>query len=138
MGWGKVKFSTADQWFSKAVRLSNDYVCERCGMVGGPSKDEKQLQNCHIIGRRNNATRFSTWNTLCMCVNCHRYTGENVNEFKAWIVETFGQGRIDKIDFLARGILKPTKMNLKMVSDHYRKEFNRMTKSGDRNLKSWN
>ncbi len=138
MGWGKVKFSTADNWMSKAVRLSKNYTCERCGLHGGPTADEKQLQNCHIIGRRNNATRFSVANTMCLCVNCHRHTGENVNEHKRWIAEKYGQARLDKIDHLARGILKPTKENLKLISDHYRLEYNRMAKTGDRDLRSWN
>ncbi len=138
MAWGGIKITSADRWFSKAVRLSNDWTCERCGMKGGPTRDDKMLQNCHIIGRRNNATRFSAWNTVCLCINCHRHTGENVREFKAWVAKKYGQSRIDKIDFLARGILKPSKENLKMISDHYRNEFNRMTETGDRTLKSWN
>ena len=138
MAWGGIKTTTADMWFSKAVRLSQNYTCERCGMVGGPSKDERQLQNCHIITRRNNATRFSVHNTLCLCVACHRYTGDNVNEHKRWIGEKFGQARIDKIDLLARGILKPTKFNLKQIAKHYREEHKRMEKTGDRDLRSWN
>ena len=123
---------------SKAVRLSQNYTCERCGLKGGPSKDESQLQNCHIITRAFNSTRYSTANTLCMCVNCHRYTGDNVREHKVWVAEKYGQGRIDRIDFLARGILKPTKFNLKLISDHYRLEHHRMGKTGDRDLQSWN
>ncbi len=138
MAWGGIKISAADRWFSKAVRLSHNYTCERCGRVGGPTKDDYRMQNCHIIGRRNNAVRFSTANTLCMCILCHDDTGDNVREFKAWIAEKYGQQRIDRIDFLARGILKPTKFNLKQVSDHYRKEFKRMESTGDRDLESWN
>lgn len=138
MGWGGIRVTTADKWFSKAVRLSKDYTCERCHRVGGPTKDDYQMQNCHIIGRRNNATRYSTWNVLCMCVTCHQKTSENPNDFKEWLVKYLGQEHLDRNELTARGILKPTKPNLKMISDHYRKQYNHMVKTGERELESWN
>lgn len=138
MAWGAIKRTTADDWFSKCIRLAQDYRCERCTTQGGPTAADVQMQCCHIIGRRNQATRYSVWNALCMCVNCHRETGENVRDFKVWVANKFGQGRIDRIEINARGILKPTKQNLKMISDHYRLEFHRMTKTGARDLQTWN
>ena len=73
-----------------------------------------------------------------MCPMCHKTTGENIALHEQWVIDTFGQARMDKIHFTARGILKPTKDNLKMISDHYRLEYHRMVKTGDRNLESWN
>jgi hypothetical protein len=138
MAWGKIKINTADQWFSKAVRLSHDYTCERCGRVGGPTADDYQMQNCHIIGRRNNSTRFAVCNTICMCVLCHRETGDNIDTHNQWIIDTYGQARMDRIHLTARGILRPTKANLKVISDHYRNEHHRMQANGDRDLETWN
>jgi len=138
MSWHKVTIKTPDMWFSKALRLSKDYTCERCGLVGGPTAEHNQTQNCHILGRRNQATRYSVTNCLCMCAVCHRKTGENIKDHEKWVIEKYGQARMDRIHLTARGVLKPTKINLKLISDHYRLEFHRMTKTGARDLQSWN
>ena len=137
MAWGGIKTTSADRHFSKCIRLAQEWRCELCGKQCGPTIDDYRLECAHIRSRARHSTRFLTANALALCTTCHRNTGDNVREHEEWVVDNFGQARIDLIDFKARGILKPTKQNLKMVSDHYRLEFNRMTKTGSRDLVSW-
>lgn len=139
MASGAIKRTAADDWFSKCIRLAQDYRCERCGRQGGPTIDDFQMHLCHIKGREVKVTRFAASNALCMCPDCHRATDEmGKRAFKQWVAQKYGQARIDRIEITARGILKPTKQNLKMISDHYRAEFRRMTKTGARDLQTWN
>lgn len=37
-----------------------------------------------------------------------------------------------------RGILKNNAINRKLISDHYRKEYRRMTATGETTFESWN
>ena len=131
MAWGGIKVTEADRWFSKAVRLSKNNTCEMCGIQG-------DMQCCHIFGRRDKAVRYSTLNVICGCVNCHRKTGENPVDFHEWIKVKFGQKRIDMLHLKRRGYLKATPEVRRMISKHYRDEYNRMMETGDRKLASWN
>lgn len=126
---GGIKRTQADVWFSKAVRLANDNTCVRCRR---PS-----TELAHIKGRRNHSTRYAVVNGLCFCHSCHRWSEENSIDFIDWLNAVY-PGRKDLIQFKARGILKNTEYNRKLISKHYRVEYRRMDETGARNLESWN
>ena len=125
-----VKRSTADIWFSKAVRLRDDSTCQSCKKLGSDC--------AHIVGRRNNSTRYCAENCLCLCRACHNMYGENPLDFMALISSLYGHDRADYLMVKKRGILKNNDETKKQVSDHYRLEYHRMNKSGDRDLRSFN
>ena len=125
-----VKRSTADQWFSKAIRLRDNDTCQCCGLAGGDS--------AHIVGRRVKATRWSAINALCLCRSCHNTLGEHPLDFAALITRLYGPEREDVLTFKRRGILKDNAETQKKISDHYRLEYNRMRDTGDRDLESYN
>lgn len=131
MGWsrGGIKRTAADEWFSKAVRLAQDHICERCYKAAN--------QVAHVKGRRCNATRYSVDNALAFCNDCHRWQESEPLEFNDWFESRF-PGRKDRIYLKARGTLKNNADTRKLVSAHYRAEYRRMEATGDRRLESWN
>ena len=125
-----VKKSRADHWFSRAVRLRDEHLCQNCGKLG--------TDCAHIYGRRTKVTRWCALNALCLCRACHNWFGENPLEFGALIRRLYGDEREDVLMFKKRGILKDNDDTKKRVSDHYRLEYHRMNNSGDRDLASFN
>ncbi len=125
-----VKKSTADTWFSKAVRLRDEHLCQACGKLGTDA--------AHIFGRRAKSVRWCSLNALCLCRTCHNDFGENPMEFSALIRRLYGEAREDVLMVKKRGILKDNDETKKLVSDHYRLEYHRMNNSGARDLESFN
>jgi hypothetical protein len=125
-----VKRSTADQWFSKAVRLRDNHHCQECGKLG--------TDCAHIYGRRSKVVRWCSLNAVTLCRTCHNGYGENPLAFAALIRRLYGPEREDILMVKKRGILKDTAETQKLVSDHYRLEWHRMNNSGDRDLASFN
>lgn len=126
---GGIKRTAADKWFSLAVRLSCDNLCQRC--------QRPATELAHIKGRRVYATRWAVDNGLSFCHGCHKWSEENPIDFVGWLDVKF-PGRKERIQLKARGILKNNEMNRKLISTHYREEFRRMERTGERNLESWN
>lgn len=125
---GAIKRTEADKWFSKAVRLSHDDLCERCRRPA--------TELAHIKGRRDTSTRYLVCNGLSFCHSCHKWSEENPLDFVDWL-EVAYPGRKLKIQIAAQGTLKNTAFNRKLISKHYRDEYRRMQETGDRDLKSW-
>lgn len=124
-----IKTTAADKWFSKALRQAFP-ICEMCGW-------RESTQLCHIKGRRTNATRYAVDNALAGCFKCHQWMGENPLDFGTWLDSTH-PGRRDRIDLKARGILKNTAENRKLVAAHYRSEYHLLMEDPGHTLESWN
>ena len=125
-----VKKSRADIWFSKAVRLRDEHLCQACGALG--------TDCAHIVGRRVKVTRWSAFNALTLCRRCHNHFGEHPLDFIELIRLLYGPDRSDLLKVKKRGILKDNDENRKLVSDHYRLEYHRMNNTGNRDLESFN
>lgn len=100
MSWGKIKLDPADVLFSKFIRL-RDKRCQRCLKPGNGSLGIEGLQASHFQGRRKEATRFHEDNVCALCVNCHRYLGENPAEHYQFQVKRLGQALVDRIVILS-------------------------------------
>ena len=64
-------------------------------------------------------------------------TGQHPLDFMDWI-DCEWPGRKQMLQIKKRGILKNNASNRKLISDHYRKEFNRMVKEDDTSFEGWN
>ena len=105
MAWGNVKLDPADVLFSRWIRL-RDTRCQRCFKPGYGPLGIDGLQASHFQGRRKESTRFHEDNVCALCVNCHRYLGENPAEHYAFQVKRLGQELVDKIVLLSNTTLK--------------------------------
>lgn len=129
-----IKIWAADKHFGAVVKALAGNQCEHCG-VG----DEKQLQCCHLIGRRSASTRWYLPNAVCMCSNCHREMGEHPKLFTQWIEERWpGRWQLCYDKHNAPGLpAKNTGAHRDRVSAHYREQLKRLTAEPDFEVQSW-
>lgn len=129
-GTGGIKIWTADKWFSKCIRHAADYICQRCR--------QKDATDCaHIYTRRKIATRWCKDNALALCRGCHQHFEENPLDM-ADFIDALDSGRRERLRLLLRSYVKNNEQTRKIVSDHYRKEYNRMVAEDDNDFASWN
>ena len=126
-----IKRSSADHWFSMAIRTAQKFTCEHCSRTDG------RMECAHIVGRRVKVLRWSADNALCLCHSCHRFFTEQPLEFARWLEAHLGQGMIDLLTEKRRGILKDNKATRDEVARHYREETRRL-EAGGTDLVSWN
>ena len=139
-----IKINAADKAFSKALRESYDWVCQRCHTKYGPD-NTRGLECSHYYGRGNYATRYCVDNCDVLCTGCHFYLGGNPNDYRLWKAETYGEGLIqiltDKRNDITLGRLM--KRNKKEIADHYKAEYKRLKElrakgvTGYIELKEW-
>lgn len=70
--------SAADRQWKRAVRLRDDYTCQRCGV------QQPYIHAHHIAprGRRPDLIH-DVDNGMCLCFECHRYVHEHPKESTA-------------------------------------------------------
>lgn len=126
-----IKRTSADKWFSDAVRLRANNQCEHCGISG-------RTECAHIYGRRQKVVRWCADNAIALCHSCHRTFTENPLDFDKWVKAHIGEGMVDILNEKRRGILKDNKATRDAVAAHYRDEYRRMESTGCRKLVSFN
>lgn len=94
----RIKIDSADQWFSKYIRL-RDGECRRCHSPVKFNSDGDPVthQASHFQGRAKEATRFDPENLDCLCGGCHMYLGANPFEHVQWQIKTKGENRVNAI-----------------------------------------
>jgi len=115
-----IKRCPADIAFSTAYRMSRNYTCEHCGLVGG------HTEAAHIYGRSNKSTRWDTLNILCLCHTCHRTFTANPLDFETWLKGYVGNGYLDILNEKRQRIQKTTAAYRKEVAKHYREQIKLM------------
>jgi len=125
-----IKRTPADTWFSKAIRIRNNHICEYCKT--DMSHDLANLHCSHFISRGYLATRYNPSNAFAHCHKCHdklgggRFGGGNFAEFAQHYDDVFGAQEREYIRRLSRTEFRKHKSYIKEISAHYRKEFRRM------------
>ena len=116
-----VKIKPADSAFSRCVRESHDWTCERCnaqherGSIG--------LHNSHIYSRRHRTIRWCKDNTQALCYPCHSWFGGSPADSGAWITELLGEPFIDLLREKRDTKMKISKLEEKEIAKHYRGEL---------------
>ena len=128
---GAIRRTSADKWFSDAVRLRANNMCEHCGTYG-------RMECAHIVGRREKTLRWCADNAVSLCHTCHRRFTENPYDFVQWLLKHMGEEMLEVLAEKRRGILKATKSLRDEVAAHYREECRRMESTGCRDLVSFN
>ena len=123
-----MKISAADKWFSRCVRHSNNWTCERCHKR--LDEGSQGLHNSHIFSRRHRSIRWCKENTQALCFSCHQWYGGNPAESGVWIRNLLGDGFINLLIEKKNQIVKVSKQEEKDIGKHYKKEYERMVKDG--------
>lgn len=126
----KIKRSSADDWFSKCVRIRSNWICENCGI--DLSNDKGRLHCSHFISRSYNIVRYNPSNALSHCVSCHdilgggRWGGGNIAEFTANYDRTHGEENRELMRRLSKYPFNKHKHYIKEISDFYREAYKEM------------
>ena len=131
-----MKLSPADTWFSKCVRHSNNWTCQKCGKSYTPD-NARGLDCSHHYGRSKRSVRWAKENVTALCMSCHRWWHEYPAESGLWLREFLGEGMADLLQEKANQYVKVTKLEEKEIAKHYKKEYERMVKDGTTDFESW-
>lgn len=121
------KKHNSDSWLNKQLDMlwsqvvrKNGY-CEYCGKKGG--KDgEVVLHAHHIFSRRYFSTRWDVRNGVCLCNGCHLYKAhKDIQEFSDWVVEHFGEEKIQAIRESSHKIVDFSKEEKKEIMENLKK-----------------
>ncbi len=131
-----MKLKQSDIWFSKCVRHSKNWTCEKCGKTY-TADDARGLDCSHIFGRRFRSTRWASENAQALCMGCHRWYHEQPTESGVWVMEMIGPGAYELLVEKKNQIVKVSKTEEKEIAAHYRKEYRRMVDEGSFEFVSW-
>jgi len=128
-----------DALFSNMVRERDNWTCQKCNKYY-PEGNRQGLHCSHIFSRRHRATRWEPYNAVAHCFACHQYLGGNPVVFEQWARGYMGDYVIDMLEEKHLTILKTTKVQMKEMYSHMKKEHARMLrlrKDGDTGLLSF-
>lgn len=124
-----IKINPADQAFSKCVRASVNYKCQRCG--NQYDKSSSGLHCSHNFSRRHRTIRWCKENALSMCYGCHQWFGGNPADSGRWLEQFIGEGALDILREKMNSKVKVTKLEEKEIAKHYRKELKKIQEKRD-------
>jgi len=127
-----MKREACDQWMSKVVRLKAKNTCEACGNM------DRQMHNCHVFSRSRKSTRWSLYNTLCMCSYCHMHYTGNPIEFTQFLNKYLGPAHLEILQEKSNVLMKTTKALRKAIAGHYKHEYKKLEANPDYEPVSWN
>ena len=115
--------SDLDTVFSQYIRRRdavNDYsTCVTCG-----KQDHwKKLQCGHYIPRNHMSTRFSEDNCHTQCAGCNVFKGGAMDEYALFIIRTYGQEHLDKLNQLKHTISKWSEQDYLDKIDYYKNKL---------------
>ncbi len=126
----RIKRTEADKWFSKCVRISQNWICESCGT--DYSNNTRGLDCSHFIGRAHYSIRFNPMNAFAHCMGCHQRLGDNPPAFIEHAEEHIGTLGIEMLKTLQHdtGLGRAMRGADKdgTLSKHYREQFRSMEK----------
>jgi predicted restriction endonuclease len=96
-----IKRTRADAEFSKAVRVRDRWMCQRCGVHYMPPT--RALHCAHYFTRRTQVTRLDLDNALALCYGCHQYLDSHPVEKEAFWRQAIGDERFDALAARAHG-----------------------------------
>ena len=116
-----VKIKPADTFFSKCVRESQDWMCERCNKQ--LERGSMGLHCSHIFSRRNRTIRWCKDNVQALCFSCHQWFGGNPADSGLWVTELLGKSHIELVREKMNSKIKVTKLEEKEIAAHYREQL---------------
>ena len=116
-----MKISLADSYFSKCIRASNDYVCDRCKKQY--DKSSTGLHCSHNFSRRHRTIRWCKENCIPLCYSCHQWFGGEPLDSGKWLEDFIGIGTVELLREKMNSKVKVSKLEEKEIAAHYRKQL---------------
>lgn len=119
-----------DKWFSLYIRLrdSNQYGMVQCFTCGCVKYYKKGMQNGHFQSRNFLATRFDEVNCQPQCVGCNMFKQGEQYKFALNIDAKYGGGTAQELQFLAKTIVKFTRVDYEEKISYYKNAVNNLKK----------
>lgn len=136
-----VKIKPADSAFSKCVRESNDWICERCGKQY--ERNSQGLHCSHVYSRRHRTIRWCKDNAQALCFSCHNWYEGNPPDSGPWVEQKIGKGALDLVREKMNQKVKVTKLEERDIAAHYREELRKLElrringETGKLDFESW-
>jgi|TARA_Y100000593_G_C4320072_1_gene343264 hypothetical protein len=130
-----IKRDACDAAFSDAIRMRNNFTCEKCELVdtnGQMTGKSRVMETAHVYGRRDRSLRWHTDNAVCLCSSCHRKFTESPLDFASFIEnEVLGEGRTEMLRERRNAQIKYNKKQKEEIKKHYKAECRRLQKLRD-------
>ena len=118
-----------DKWFSLYIRLRESeeglVQCFTCGKV---SHYKSGMQNGHFQSRKHLATRWDEENCQVQCVGCNMFKAGEQYKFSIALESKYGEGTAEKLELLARTIMKVSRIDYEEKISYYKKAVENLKK----------
>lgn len=125
MSIGQIKLRKTDKLFTKIVRITFKYTCQRCGRVYREGESLQNLGVSHYWNRNRESTRFLLDNVTLLCsMPCHHlWGGEERDLYKEYMIKRLGQAGCDQLMLAANTYCKRDDIAVEMVLKEWLKEL---------------
>lgn len=110
----------ADRLFSIFVRRKDSQAgiarCVTCGKLD----HYKNMDAGHYISRRFMAVRYHPDNVHVQCRTCNRELGGNLEKYKAFMINKYGEAKTERLRILAQRGGKLSMTDLQAIQEKYR------------------
>jgi len=133
----RLKRTPADHWFSRCVRIINDFTCQGCGKKYDESS--MGLHCSHYFGRAKKGVRYDALNAFAHCYGCHQRFGSNPDYFYRHYIDTYGEGALEILREKVEDIMLGKRMvkEVKDIAKHYKAEAARMENERAAGVAGW-
>jgi len=133
----RLKRTAADHWFSRCVRLRNDFKCQGCGAQY--ESNSTGLHCSHYFSRSKKGVRYDAMNAFAHCYGCHQKYGSNPDYFYRHYIDEYGVGALDLLREKVEDIDLGRRMNKeqKDIAKHYKTEAARMENDRAAGIAGW-
>lgn len=116
----RIRMTTLDQMWAKAVKLRAGGKCERCGAVPKPHG----LHAAHVFTRSHYLTRWDSAGGVALCYGCHSWGHKRPQLFLNWAKEKLGDEQFTRL--LVRSRMYNAKVDRGLVLLALREEVKRL------------
>lgn len=133
----KLKRTAADHWFSRCIRMRNEFKCQGCGKQY--EENSTGLHCSHYFSRAKKGIRYDKLNAFAHCYGCHQRFGSSPDYFVRHYIDTYGEGALELIREKAEDIdlAKRAHKEVKEIAKHYKAEAARMENDRAAGVKGW-
>lgn len=116
----------ADSVFSIYIRrkdsIGNVARCVTCGK----QDHYKSMQNGHYVSRRKMSLRYDEMNCNVQCPNCNMNLGGNLANYRKYLIEKYGVGRVEALEIRGKMSGKITTVEIEHVISKYENLLKKM------------